>query len=74
MHACSTSTCLPAEIVVDCSYVLAVKASPSDVEMARPVSLRCSGEWASPSRTFFDLTDIITVVQREVDTLFAFIV
>ena len=46
MHACSTSF-LPDEIVVDCSYVLAVKASPPDVEMARLVALRCGGESAS---------------------------
>ena len=39
-------SCLPAEIVVDCSYVLAVKASP-DVEMARLVALRYGGESAS---------------------------
>ena len=26
MHACSTSSCLPVEIVGDCSYVLAVNA------------------------------------------------
>ena len=44
MHACSTSSCLPAEIVVDCSYGLAVKASPPDVEMARIVALRYGGE------------------------------
>ena len=45
MHACSTSSaCLPAEIVVDCSYVLAVKASPPDVEVARLVALRYGGE------------------------------
>ena len=47
LHACSTSSCQPAEIVVDCSYVLAVKASPPDVEMARLVALRCGGESAS---------------------------
>ena len=47
MHACSTSSCLAAEIVVDCSYVLAVKASPPDVEMARLVALRYGGESAS---------------------------
>ena len=47
MHACSTSPCLPAEILVDCSYVLAVKASPADVEMARRVALRYGGESAS---------------------------
>ena len=41
------SSCLPAEIVVDCSYVLAVKASPPDVEMARLVALRYGGESAS---------------------------
>ena len=38
-------TCLPAEIVVECSYVLAVKASP-DVEMARFVALRYGGDLA----------------------------
>ena len=47
MYACSTSSCLPAEIVVDCSYVLAVKASPPDVEMACLVALRYGGESAS---------------------------
>ena len=47
LHACSTSSCLPAENVVDCSYVLAVKASPPDVEMARLVALRYGGESAS---------------------------
>ena len=47
MHACFTSSCLPAEIVVDYSYVLAVKASPPDVEMARSVALRYGGESAS---------------------------
>ena len=44
MHACSTSSCLPVEIAVDRSYVLAVKASPPDVEMARLVGLRYGGE------------------------------
>ena len=44
MHACPTSSCLRAEIVVDCSYVLVVKASPPDVEMARLVTLRYGGE------------------------------
>ena len=47
MHACSTSSCPSAEIVVDRSSVLAVKASPPDVEMARLVALRYGGE--SPS-------------------------
>ena len=46
MHACSTSSCLPAEIVVDYSYVLAVRASPPDVEMAHLVALPYSGESA----------------------------
>ena len=46
-NACSTSSCLPAEIVVDCSYVLTVKASPPHVEMARLVALRYNGELAS---------------------------
>ena len=47
MHACSTSSGLRAEIVVDYSYVLAVKASPPDVELARLVALRYGGESAS---------------------------
>ena len=47
MPACSTSSCLPAEIVVGCSYVLAVKASPPDVEMARLVALGYGGELSS---------------------------
>ena len=48
VRACSTSSsCLPDEIVVDCSYVLAVKASPPDVEMARLVALRYGGESVS---------------------------
>ena len=44
MHACSTSSCMPVEIVVDCSYVLAIKASPPEVEMARLVAPRYGGE------------------------------
>ena len=44
LHACSTSSCQPAEIVVDCSYVLAVEASPPDVEIVRLVALRYGGE------------------------------
>ena len=47
MRACSTSLCLPAEIVVDRSYVPAVKASPPDVEKARLAILRYGGESAS---------------------------
>ena len=47
MHACSTFSCLLAEIDVDCSYVLAAKASPSGVEMARLVSLCYGGKSAS---------------------------
>ena len=47
MNACSTSSCMPAEIMVECSYVLAVKASPSDVEMARLVGILYGGESAS---------------------------
>ena len=56
MHACSTSSCLPAEIVVDYSYVLAVKASPPDVEIARLVALRYGGESASVSGCLCDCT------------------
>ena len=44
IHACSTSSCLAAEIVVGCGYVLAVKTSPPDVEMARLVALRYGSE------------------------------
>ena len=44
---CTTSSCLPAESVVDCSYNLAIKASPPDVEMACLVVLRYGGESAS---------------------------
>ena len=47
MHAPSPPSCLHAEIVVDYSYVLAVKSSPPDVEMARLVTLRYGGESAS---------------------------
>ena len=47
MHACSASSCLPAEIFNDCSYVIAVKASPPDVEMARLVALGYGSESVS---------------------------
>ena len=47
VHACSTSSCLPAEIVVDCIYAIAVKASLPDVEMAPLVGLHYSEESAS---------------------------
>ena len=47
MHACATACSLAAEMVVDYSYVFAVEASPPDVEMARLVGLRYSGEWES---------------------------
>ena len=47
MHVLPLSSCLLAEIVFDCSYVLSVKASPPDVEMARVVALRYGGESAS---------------------------
>ena len=60
MHACSTSSCLPAEIVVDFSYVLAVKASPPDVEVARLVALRYGGESASVSGCLCDGTGTFT--------------
>ena len=43
-------------IVVDCSYVLSVKASPPDVEMARLVVLRYGGESASASGCLCDGT------------------
>ena len=45
-----------AEIVVDCSYVLAVKASPQDVEMARLVAVRYGGESESVPGCLFDDT------------------
>ena len=47
MHACSTPSCLLAEIVVYCGYALGVKVSPPDVEMARLIALRYGGELAS---------------------------
>ena len=56
MHACSISSCLPAEIIVDCSYVLAGKASPPDVEMARLVALRYGAESESVPGCLFDGT------------------
>ena len=56
MHAPPPPACLPAEIVVDCSYVLAVKASPPDVEMARLAALRYGGESASVSGYLCDGT------------------
>ena len=46
VRACSTSSCLPAEVVVWCNYVLALKASPPDVEMAGLGALRFGGESA----------------------------
>ena len=59
MHACSTSTCLPAEIVVDYICVLAVKASPPDVEMARLVALRYGGQSASVPGCLCDVTGTV---------------
>ena len=56
MHACSTSSGLRAEIVVDSSYVLAVKASPPDVELVRLVTLRYGGESASVTGCLCDGT------------------
>ena len=44
MHACSTSSCLPDEIVVGYSYVLPVKVSPPGAERAYLVALRYGGE------------------------------
>ena len=66
--------CLLSEIAVACSYVLAVKVSPPDVEMARLVAQRYGGESASVPgclcdgtgalfhRSFCDMT-IITPLQ-----------
>ena len=59
MRAPPSTSCLPAEIVVDCSYVLAVKASPPDVEMARLVALRYGGESASVPGCFCDSTSTL---------------
>ena len=56
MHACSTSSSLPDEVVVDCSYVLAVKASPPDAEMARLAALRYGDESESVPGSFCDGT------------------
>ena len=52
-------SCLPAQIVVDCSYFLAVKASPPDVDMARLVALRYGGEWVSVPGCLRDGTDTL---------------
>ena len=49
VYAYSISSCLPAEIVVECRYVLAVKVSPLDVEMGRLVALSYVGNLASVS-------------------------
>ena len=56
MHAPSPPSCLHAEIVVDYSYVLAVKASPPDVEMARFVALRYGGKSESVPGWLFNGT------------------
>ena len=56
MHACFTSSCQPAEIVINYSYVLAVKASPPNVEIARRVDLRYGGESASVPGCLYDGT------------------
>ena len=55
----SISSCRPAEIVINCSYVLAVKASPPDVEMARSVALRYGGESASVPGSLCDGTGTV---------------
>ena len=59
VHACSTSSGLLAEIVDAYTYVLAVKASPPDVEMARLVALRYDGESASDPGSLCDGTDTL---------------
>ena len=41
-------------------------------EVASPVAQRF-GEWASASRTFSAITDLIAVIQCEVDRLYMFI-
>ena len=50
---------MPAEIVVDCSYVIAVKASPPDVTMASLVALYYGGESASVPGCLCDGTHTI---------------
>ena len=52
LHASPPPTA--AGIGVDYSYVLAVKASPPDVEMARLVALRYGGESASVPGCSYD--------------------
>ena len=59
MHACSSSSCLPAEIVVDSSYVLVVMASPPDVVMTRLVALRYGGESELVPGCLFDGTGTV---------------
>lgn len=47
VHASSTSSSLPADTVVECSYVLAIKESPPYLETANLVAQRYSSESAS---------------------------
>ena len=56
MHARSTASCLPDDIVVDCGYVLSVKATSPDVDMVRLVALRYGGESASAPGCLCDMT------------------
>ena len=59
MRACSTSSCLTCEIVVDSSCVLAVKTSLPEVEMARLVVQRDDGEQATVSGCLCCATDTL---------------
>ena len=52
---------MPAEIVVDCRYVLAVKVSP-DVEMACLVALRYGGKSESVPGCLCDGTGTIYII------------
>ena len=55
IHAPPPPVCL-LTIVVDCSYVLPVKASPPDVETARLVDLRYGSESVSVRGCLYDGT------------------
>ena len=59
MHSHPTSSCLPAEIVVNCSYVVDVMASPPVVQVPRLGALLYGGVSASFSGTLCDGTGTI---------------
>ena len=70
----STSPAAAGFVCYTAAILLAATSSPHVCwfeEVVGPVAQRF-GEWASASRTFFAITDLIAVVQREVDRLCSF--